>query len=170
MYVVADDFDSDVYTQIYVRAHEVDKVTSYTDGYDNLADKLEDKVKGIEAERCQARYDSVVGEAQGKKSRMPKKELADGKKEADEELADAKKKLDDGEQELTDGEKEYEDGKQQLADARQELEDGKKQLADAKQKIADGRSQIASARQQVADGQAQIATAQKKLDEGLESV
>lgn len=66
MYVVADDFDSDVYTQIYVRAHEVDKVTSYTDGYDNLADKLEDKVKGIEAERCQARYDSVVGEAQEK--------------------------------------------------------------------------------------------------------
>lgn len=165
MYVVADDFDSDVYTQIYVRAHEVDKVTSYTDGYDNLADKLEDKVKGIEAERCQARYDSVVGEAQ-EKIEDAEKELADGKKEADEELADAKKKLDDGEQELTDGEKEYEDGKQQLADARQELEDGKKQLADAKQKIADGRSQIASARQQVADGQAQIATAQKKLDEG----
>ena len=165
MYVVADDFDSDVYTQIYVRAHEVDKVTSYTDGYDNLADKLEDKVKGIEAERCQARYDSVVGEAQ-EKIEDAEKELADGKKEADEELADAKKKLDDGEQELTDGEKEYEDGKQQLADARQELEDGKKELANAKQKIADGRSQIASARQQVADGQAQIATAQKKLDEG----
>ena len=73
----------------------------------NLADKLEDKVKGIEAERCQARYDSVVGEAQ-EKIEDAEKELADGKKEADEELADAKKKLDDGEQELTDGEKEYE--------------------------------------------------------------
>ena len=68
-----------MYTQICVRAHEVDKVTSYTDGYDNLADKLEDKVKGIEAERCQARYDSVVGEAQ-EKIEDAEKELADGKK------------------------------------------------------------------------------------------
>ena len=165
MYVLSDDFDSDVYTQIYVRAHEVDKVTSYTDGYDNLIDKLEDKVKGIEAERCQARYDSVTGEAQ-EKIDDAEKELADGKKEADEELADAKKKLDDGEKELTDGEKKYEDGKAQLADAKKEIADGKVQLADARKKIVDGRSQIASARQQVADGQAQISTAQKKLNDG----
>ena len=165
MYVLPDDFDSDVYTQIYVRAHEVDKVTSYTDGYDNLIDKLEDKVKGIEAERCQARYDSVTSEAQ-EKIDDAEKELADGKKEADEELADAKKKLDDGEKELTDGEKKYEDGKAQLADAKKEIADGKVQLADARKKIVDGRSQIASARQQVADGQAQISTAQKKLNDG----
>ena len=166
MYVVADDFDSDVYTQIYVRAHEVDKVTSYTDGYDNLADKLEDKVKGIEAERCQARYDSVVGEAQ-EKIEDAEKELADGKKEADEELADAKKKLDDGEQELTDGEKEYEDGKQQLADARQELEDGKKQLADGKAELEQNQQELNAGIAQIQEGQQAVETQLAQLQEQI---
>ena len=162
MYVVADDFDSDVYTQIYVRAHEVDKVTSYTDGYD----KLEDKVKGIEAERCQARYDSVVGEAQ-EKIEDAEKELADGKKEADEELADAKKKLDDGEQELTDGEKEYEDGKQQLADARQELEDGKKQLADGKAELEQNQQELNAGIAQIQEGQQAVETQLAQLQEQI---
>ena len=166
MYVVADDFDSDVYTQIYVRAHEVDKVTSYTDGYDNLADKLEDKVKGIEAERCQARYDSVVGEAQ-EKIEDAEKELADGKKEADEKLADAKKKLDDGEQELTDGEKEYEDGKQQLADARQELEDGKKQLADGKAELEQNQQELNAGIAQIQEGQQAVETQLAQLQEQI---
>ena len=164
-YVPVEDFDSEVYTQIYICAHEVDKVTSYTDAYDNLIDKVQEQVEGIEKERCQARYEEVVSEAQDKISDA-EKELADGKKEADDKLADAKKKLDDGEKELTDGEKQYEDGKKQLSDAKKELEDGKKQLSDAKQQIADGRTQIAAARSQVSDGQAQIKEAQKKLDDG----
>ena len=164
-YVPVEDFDSEVYTQIYICAHEVDKVTSYTDAYDNLIDKVQEQVEGIEKERCQARYEEVVSEARDKISDA-EKELADGKKEADDKLADAKKKLDDGEKELTDGEKQYEDGKKQLSDAKKELEDGKKQLSDAKQQIADGRTQIAAARSQVSDGQAQIKEAQKKLDDG----
>ena len=171
MYVVADDFDSDVYTQIYVRAHEVDKVTSYTDGYDNLADKLEDKVKGIEAERCQARYDSVVGEAQ-EKIEDAEKELADGKKEADEELADAKKKLDDGEQELTDGEKEYEDGKKQLADGKAELEQNQQELNAGIAQIQEGQqaveTQLAQLQEQIPQLEAGIGQLQAAV-EGLET-
>ena len=171
MYVVADDFDSDVYTQIYVRAHEGDKVTSYTDGYDNLVDKLEDKVKGIEAERCQARYDSVVGEAQ-EKIEDAEKELADGKKEADEELADAKKKLDDGEQELTDGEKEYEDGKKQLADGKAELEQNQQELNAGIAQIQEGQqaveTQLAQLQEQIPQLEAGIGQLQAAV-EGLEA-
>ena len=164
-YVLQDDFDSEVFTQIYVRANEVEKVTSYTDAYENLIDKIQKKVEGIEAECCQIRYDEVMAEAQDKISDA-EKELEDGKKEADEKLADAKKKLDDGEKELEDGEKKYNDGTKQLEDARKELEDGKKQLADAKKQISDGRSQIASAKEEAADGRSQLEDAQKKLDAG----
>ena len=164
-YVLPDDFDSEVFTQIYVRANEVEKVTSYTDAYENLIDKIQTKVEGIEAECCQIRYDEVMAEAQDKISDA-EKELEDGKKEADEKLADAKKKLDDGEKKLEDGEKKYNDGKKQLEDARKELEDGKKQLADAKKQISDGRSQITSAKEEAADGRSQLEDAQKKLDGG----
>lgn len=164
-YVLPEEFDSEVFTQIYVRANEVKKVTSYTDAYENLIDKVQKKVEGIEEGRCQIRYDKVMSEAQDKISDA-EKELEDGKKEADEKLADAKKKLDDGEKELKDGEKKYNDGKKQLEDARKELEDGKKQLANAKTQIRDGRSQIASAKEQAADGRTQLEAAQKQLDDG----
>ena len=126
-YVCAEDFDSEVFTQVYLKAHEVEKVTSYTDAYDNLIEALQKRVEGIEAAQCQIRYENVVSEAQNKISDA-EKELEDGRKDAEQELADARKKLKDGEKELADGRKEYEDGKKQLEDAKKELADGKSSL------------------------------------------
>ena len=164
-YVLPEDFDQEVFTQIYIRAHGTDKVISYTDAYDNLVERLQKRVEGIEKERCQLRYDEIMSEAQDKIADA-EKELADGRKEADKELADASKKLSDGEKEIRNGKKELEDGRKKLADAKEELADGKKQLEDAKAQLADGRTQISSAREQAADGQAQLETAQEKLDDG----
>lgn len=164
-YVLPEDFDQEVFTQIYILAHGTDKVISYTDVYDNLVERLQKRVEGIEKERCQLRYNEIMSEAQDKIADA-EKELADGRKEADKELADASKKLSDGEKEIRDGKKELEDGRKKLADAKEELADGKKQLEDARAQLADGRNQISSAREQAADGQAQLETAQKKLDDG----
>ncbi len=47
-YVLPDEFDSEFFTQIYVRTNEMEKVTSYTDAYENLIDKIQKKVEGIE--------------------------------------------------------------------------------------------------------------------------
>ena len=164
-YVLPEDFEQEVFTQIYIRAHGTDKVISYTDAYDNLVERLQKRVEGIEKERCQLRYDEIMSEAQDKIADA-EKELADGRKEADKELADASKKLSDGEKEIRDGKKELEDGRKKLADAKEELADGKKQLENARAQLADGRTQISSAREQVANGQAQLETAQEKLDDG----
>ena len=153
MYVVADDFDSDVYTQIYVRAHEVDKVTSYTDGYDNLADKLEDKVKGIEAERCQARYDSVVGEAQEK--------LEDGKKQ----LADAKQKIADGRSQIASARQQVADGQAQIATAQKKLDEGWNQYNDGKKKYNAGKKKLDAAKKELEDGKKQIAAGKAELEQ-----
>ena len=81
-YVMPEDFDQEIFTQIYIRAHGTDQVLSYTDAYDNLIEKLQDKVEEIQEERCQIRYDEIVSEAQDKISDA-EQELADGKKEAD---------------------------------------------------------------------------------------
>ena len=164
-YVLPEDFDQEVFTQIYILAHGTDKVISYTDAYDNLVERLQKRVEGIEKERCQLRYNEIMSEAQDKVADA-EKELADGRKETDKELADASKKLSDGEKEIRDGKKELEDGRKKLADAKEELADGKKQLEDARAQLADGRTQISSAREQAADGQAQLETAQEKLDDG----
>lgn len=161
-YVLPEDFDQEIYTQIYVTVHGAKGLTSYTDGYENLIAKIKDRVENIADDRCQIRLAAVKADAQEEINDAQKK-LDDGKKEADEKLADAKEELDKGEKDLEDGRKEYEDGKSQLEDAKTELADGKKQLEDAKTELADGKNQLEDAKAQLADGKSQLESARNQL-------
>ena len=161
-YVLPEDFDQEIYTQIYVTVHGAKGLTSYTDGYENLIAKIKDRVENIADDRCQIRLAAVKADAQEEIDDAQKK-LDDGKKEADEKLADAKEELDKGEKDLEDGRKEYEDGKSQLEDAKTELADGKKQLEDAKTELADGKKQLEDAKAQLADGKSQLESAKNQL-------
>ena len=161
-YVLPEDFDQEIYTQIYVTVHGAKGLTSYTDGYENLIAKIKDRVEDIADDRCQIRLAAVKADAQEEINDAQKK-LDDGKKEADEKLADAKEELDKGEKDLEDGRKEYEDGKSQLEDAKTELADGKKQLEDAKTELADGKNQLEDAKAQLADGKSQLESARSQL-------
>ena len=161
-YVLPEDFDQKIYTQIYVTVHGAKGLTSYTDGYENLIAKIKDRVENIADDRCQIRLAAVKADAQEEIDDAQKK-LDDGKKEADEKLADAKEELDKGEKDLEDGRKEYEDGKSQLEDAKTELADGKKQLEDAKTELADGKNQLEDAKAQLADGKSQLESARSQL-------
>ncbi len=161
-YVLPEDFDQEIYTQIYVTVHGAKGLTSYTDGYENLIAKIKDRVENIADDRCQIRLATVKADAQEEINDAQKK-LDDGKKEADEKLADAKEELDKGEKDLEDGRKEYEDGKSQLEDAKTELADGKKQLEDAKTELTDGKNQLEDAKAQLADGKSQLESARSQL-------
>lgn len=161
-YVLPEDFDQEIYTQIYVTVHGAKGLTSYTDGYENLIAKIKDRVENIADDRCQIRLAAVKADAQEEINDAQKK-LDDGKKEADEKLADAKEELDKGEKDLEDGRKEYEDGKSQLEDAKTELADGKKQLEDAKTELTDGKNQLEDAKAQLADGKSQLESAKNQL-------
>lgn len=161
-YVLPEDFDQKIYTQIYVTVHGAKGLTSYTDGYENLIAKIKGRVENIADDRCQIRLAAVKADAQEEIDDAQKK-LDDGKKEADEKLADAKEELDKGEKDLEDGRQEYEDGKSQLEDAKTELADGKKQLEDAKTELADGKTQLEDAKAQLADGKSQLESARSQL-------
>lgn len=161
-YVLPEDFDQEIYTQIYVTVHGAKGLTSYTDGYENLIAKIKDRVENIADDRCQIRLAAVKADAQEEINDAQKK-LDDGKKEADEKLADAKEELDKGEKDLEDGRQEYEDGKSQLEDAKTELADGKKQLEDAKTELTDGKNQLEDAKAQLADGKSQLESARSQL-------
>lgn len=168
-YVLPEDFNQEVYTQIYLRVHGAEELVSYSDEYDNLIEKIQAKVEGIEEERCRFRYETVVADAEEELDDA-RRELEDGRREAEEELADAEKELKDGEKELADGRKEYEDGKKELADAKEELKDGKKQIEDAKKELEDGRSQLADAKKELADGKAQLADARAQTADGWRQI
>ena len=160
-YVVPEDFDQEVYTQIYLRFHGSEDLTSYTDAYDNLIEKVQSTVEGIEKERCEIRYNDVKEEAEDA-LKEAEKELKDGEKE----LKDGKKELKDGEKKFADAKKEVEDGEKELADAKKKIEDGKKELADGKKKISDGQEQLETAKNQAADGQSQLNAAKEKISAG----
>ena len=160
-YVTPENFDQEVYTQIYLRFHGSEDLTSYTDAYDNLIEKVESTVEGIEKERCEIRYNDVKEEAEDA-LKEAEKELKDGEKE----LKDGKKELKDGEKEFADAKKEVEDGEKELADAKKKIEDGKKELADGKKKISDGQEQLETAKNQAADGQSQLNAAKEKISAG----
>lgn len=168
-YVIPEDFDSEVYTQIYVQVHGAEGLISYTDAYETLIEKIQERVEGIEEERCAVRYEKVVGEAQEELDDA-KKELADGKKESQEALADAKKELEDGEKQLVDGKEQLSDGEKQLSEAREELEDGKKQLSEARKELEDGKSQIVAAKAEIASGKSQIASAKAQIEDGWSEI
>lgn len=160
-YVVPEDFDQEVYTQIYLRFHGSEDLTSYTDAYDNLIEKVQGAVEGIEKERCEIRYNDVKEEAEDALNDAGK-ELRDGEKE----LTDGKKEFSDGEKELNEAKKEVKDGKKELADAKKEIEDSKTEISAAKKKVSDGWKQLEEAKNKATDGQNQLNAAKAKISAG----
>lgn len=145
-------FCMDVYSEIYVRVDGAAEETAFTDGYTDLTDAAVDALEAIEDERCEARRDEIVGEAQ--------EELDEAQATVDEEsrtLEDAKQELADGKEQMA----------RELADARKKLEDGEAQLAAARQQIADGEAQLAAGKEELADQQAVLDSGRAQYESGL---
>ena len=152
-FVVVDkaSFDMDVYTEAYVKVSGAEEKTAFTDEYNNLSDAAKEAVSAIEEERCAARKQEIVDEA-------------------NEKLADSEKTVNEKSQELEDAKKELESGKNKAAEelekAKQQITDGEAELADAKQQIADGETQLADAKAQLNDKQAQLDSAEAQYESG----
>ncbi len=161
-YVTRENFTDTYDTQVYLQARGSLGLTSYTDAYDNLIEKVTSQVEGIEQEQCQVRYDQVRDEAQEKVDDA-RQELEDGRQEMEEELASAWQDIEDAQKELEDGRQELADGEAQLQDARDQVASGQSQLASARQELADGEAQLADAREQYQSGKAQLDAAYETL-------
>ena len=152
-FVVVDkaSFDMDVYTEAYVKVSGAEEKTAFTDEYNNLSDAAKEAVSAIEEERCAARKQEIVDEA-------------------NEKLADSEKTVNEKSQELENAKKELESGKSKVAEelkkAKQQITDGEAELADAKQQIADGETQLADAKAQLNDKQAQLDSAEAQYESG----
>ena len=152
-FVVVDkaSFDMDVYTEAYVKVSGAEEKTAFTDEYNNLSDAAKEAVSAIEEERCVARKQEIVDEA-------------------NEKLADSEKTVNEKSQELENAKKELESGKSKAAEelekAKQQLTDGEAELADAKQQIEDGETQLADAKAQLNEKQAQLSSAEAEYESG----
>lgn len=147
-----DSFCMDVYSEICVRVTDAEQEIAYTDGYTFLTDAAVDALEKIEDERCQARRQEIVDEAEG-------------------ELADAQATVDEESQTLADARSELEEGRSQaareLADARQALEDAQAQLDAARQQIADGEARLAAGKEELSTQQAALDSGREQYESGM---
>ncbi len=157
VYMLPDGFDTDYYTEIFVRLDQNDKI--YSDVYKAKIEELKTWAEPIAEQEAQNRYDSLKADAQQK--------VDDAQKELRDQTADARTDLEEAKQKLTDGQKELADGKEQIADAKKQLQQAKQTLAQKQTELNNGRAQLADGRSQLEAGQAQLDSARAQLNAAI---
>lgn len=173
VYILPEEFDSEVYSVAYLHVEGAKDAIEFTEEYDALVDAVYDRLDGISDLRCQIRYDEVMENAKSEiadakqKVAEGKQELADAKAELEEGKEEAESELAKAESELTQGESELEEGRQEAADAKDELSDAQAQIAEGEQEIAENAQTLADARTQLGKGEKELGEAEKEYKEGL---
>ena len=140
-------FSLDVYTEITVQIEGAKEATAFTKEYEEHVDSVLKKVQAIKAEREQARYDEITSTEQ---------DLADGKEEAEEELASAREKLDAAQKEL-------ERGRNQLAASKLELEQSRNLLISKQKELNQSKAKVEQGAQELSEKQIALTTLRNQL-------
>ncbi len=157
VYMLPDGFDTDYYTELFVRLDQNDRI--YSDAYKAKIEDLKTWAEPIAEQEAQKRYDSLKADAQQK--------VDDAQKELRDQTADARTDLEEAKQKLTDGQKELADGKEQIADAKKQLQQAKQTLAQKQTELNNGRAQLVDGRSQLETGQAQLDSARAQLNAAI---
>lgn len=121
----------DYYTEMYVTVSGAKEQVTNSDGYLELVNPVIDKIESIKQEREEARYNSLVDEA-NEKINDAQKELDDKKAEVQKELNNAEKKIKNAENQIVSSENSIKSGEAELAKKKQETE---KTFKEAEEKL-----------------------------------
>ncbi len=167
VYVPAENFIADYYTQLYIAYDKALDAPAYTDAYDRAAEELEARLEDLETTRAPARLEEVRAEGR-EKIDDAQAELDDGIREMDEKLADAARTIADAEQKLLDGQKKLEDGQRDYDDGlrefNEEIEKAQEEMDAAKRELRDGWDQYRDGRIQLMEGRKALDKAKEQLD------
>ena len=162
IYLSRDAFDSDVYTEAFIRFdhdHEI-----YSDEYESFMDGRDKQWESIAKSRGDMRRQELYDEANGK--------LADSRAEFEEKRRDGQQKLDDAKAELDSGKKQLDEQLaqlQQIKDVMSEqysagMEQYNAALADYEKGLADYESSAADFKKQISDGEKELSSGEKELE------
>ena len=191
IYCKEDVIDLDYYTEIAVQVKGAKELVTNSDEYLAVVNPVIQKIEMIKEERQEARYNSLVNDA-NKKIDDAQKEYDDKKAEADQELSDAEQKINDAKNELDNSENKLNKSEKEL---NQKEKDVAKQFETAEQQIEQyenqinamiaqigmetpeitaqeiktqkntANNQIANGRKEIEDGRKKIKDARKELEE-----
>lgn len=151
MYVLPEVFDSEVYTEVWVKLNQ--DFTLYSDEYEVYIEQKQEEWEIYAETAAENRFQRILGEAN--------QELAEAKEEFATEKADAEAELKEAEAELADAAKEIEDAKIEITDAKAEIADAYQEIKEKEQELKDGEATLKENEQTLLEKEAELA-------EGLE--
>lgn len=108
-----DDFNMEVYTEIYATVENAKKYNSYGDDYKEFILPIKNKIEDLGKTRALLRRDDIVLDA-NKEIEKGREELEKKSKEAEDKLLEAEEKLNDGKKLIESGELELENNKKNV--------------------------------------------------------
>ncbi len=149
IYIDAENFTTDYYTEVYALVSGASSLMCYDDAYDDFIAETKSRVESLAPERQQARYDEIYHEA--------KQQIDEAQATLDEKRAQADAELAQAEEQLQSGQQQIDDGYAALEQSRLEWESGKRELEQKQQQ----------AQEQFAQAQAQLQQSQAQYDQSV---
>ncbi len=166
--IPGDGFDSDLYTEIYVKLES--GAGAYSDEYDEACDEVKPELKKAGKAAAAARYEDVVSEAREKLDKQKKKyqdkvnKVEREKKKAYSELASALEKIQDGEKKLASGEKKIRAGKRKIRKSERLLRKSSKAISKNEKKIKKNRKKLNASQKELDKNSEEVAKQKAELE------
>lgn len=148
VYIPEEGFDTDYYTDLYLRLDQ--QFPLYSEEYEELIEAAKGWAEPYCEELGRERYLRIQEDARW--------QIQDGERELERQTREAEREIEDAEAELAEGEAE-------LADAQAQIDDGWRQIREGRAEIAENSGKLADSRAELADGQSQINDGMKELEE-----
>lgn len=158
IYIPKSNINSEVYTEAYIILSDTKDVACYSKKYDEIVEKVNNKIEELSKTRKEIRYNEILDEA-NKKVGEAEEKLNEEKTKANDKIQEAENKISDAKAKLESSEKEIQKNESK---ANSEFANAQTKLNKAKKELESKESQFNKAKQ---EAQQQIGDFDEKLTE-----
>lgn len=151
--VTEDNFDTDVYTIMRARYHDLRKLNFTDTEYTRKVDKHQKQLDEILKDNGKLRLEEIKSKANDKIAKSNKK------------IEDAKKEITDAQKKLSDGQKKIDDEKAKLISAQKQIADKESVIKNSRYQLESAESRLKATKKQLDDAKIQLDNGQKKLND-----
>ncbi len=151
--VTEDNFDTDVYTIMRARYHDLRKLNFTDTEYTRKVDKHQKQLDEILKDNGKLRLEEIKSKANDKIAKSNKK------------IEDAKKEISDAQKKLSDGQNKINDEKTKLISAQKQIADKESVIKNSRYQLESAESRLKATKKQLDDAKIQLDNGQKKLND-----
>lgn len=166
MYIWNGSFSSEAYTEIYLTIAGTKELNTFSDAYENKIETVKSQLEEIATIREEGRYQEILTEANEEIAENEKK-LEDAKTEANQKIADAEQEIKDGESKIAKAEKEI---KNNRAEANNKFMQAEAEIAQAEKELTEKEQEFNNSKESIQEQIAQAKTAIDTLNSNMEKI